>query len=158
MIRKFINIISVENKRLLLRFLAMIFFVTACIQKFDYEPERIDENILVVSGGITNQPVVQTIMLSRTTPYGTGTYTSEPGAMIVIIENRKAIDTCIEVRDGIYQFDGAKIQPKPGNRYAIEITTREKKVYESDQEMPQILIESSGRILLFNICHQIQAS
>lgn len=128
----------VKNRKFAMKMLVLTIFLTGCIQKFDYEPKQSDENILVVSGGISNQPGLQTIQLSRTTAYGSGMYKSESGAMIVILENRKAVDTCIEVREGTYEFNGGKILPEPGNSYSIEITTSEGKVYESDPEvMPE---------------------
>ena len=136
--RIILNIIIVKCRWSSLRMLVLLIFISGCIQKFDYDPSRSDKNILVVSGGITNQPVNQTIQLSRTTTYGSGTYDPESGAQIIIFENSKAVDTCVEIAEGTYQFNGGRILPKPGNRYSLEITTPEGKVYESDPEtMPE---------------------
>jgi hypothetical protein len=123
---------------ILLPVLVLLASVPSCIQKFDYTPQYSGDRLLVVDGGITTQPEKQFLRLSRTAPYGSGEHYPESGASFKIIENGKVVDNCYEISEGTYQINGDFINPQPGNVYAIEIITRDGKIYQSDPEvMPE---------------------
>jgi len=89
------------------------------------------ENLLIVDGGITNDPGPYNITLSISQGVQDAITLPYSGAQVVIEEKDGLSDTLTEVREGFYQTDPVKIHGIPGREYRVIINAGQKR-YESE--------------------------
>lgn len=124
-------------------FLFVILVFVACKEEFPVVSPT-DEKILVIEGGITNNPGPYSIRLSTTSPLIQPFQAQKspyPDCHITIFDNVGHAAVLTETDAGVYETSPDAIRGQPGLEYHIEIVTPEGKHYSS---APQIMTEPIG--------------
>lgn len=103
--------------------LSILLFLSSCITQFVPKTTE-DKEILVVEGLITDQPGVNTIKLSRSSPLGTRNLaTPVKGCTVSISDDLGNTYNLIETVPGTYVTDPAIFQGAIGRLYSLHIST-----------------------------------
>jgi hypothetical protein len=114
-------------------FLLFIILGAGCIEPF--EPEIEETGIaLVVDGRITDEPGIQTIYISRSSPYNTPRFLPVSGCVVRMEDASGKSMLFPETESGVYQS-----VPEPGfltvgNAFKLVIITADDKMYESEYD------------------------
>jgi len=100
-----------------------------------YEPD-IDEsrNVIVIDGELTDTQGIQTISISRSSPYNNPHFRPVSGCVVRIEDNEGYGMTFLENESGIYQ---SYVEPgflSVGNAYILRVITPDDEVYESEYD------------------------
>lgn len=96
-----------------------------------------EEKILVIEGGITNNPGPYSIRLSLTSPIEQPFKVQKipyQGCKITILEKGGNSELLTESEPGVYQTASGGIQGQAGKEYGVSVITPEGKVYETGFE------------------------
>ena len=109
----------------------IIMLLTTCLDQVNLD-QIAQESVLVVDAMITDQPVRQRVMLSRTVPLNSSsTNNPEQGAKIMLFDDNNFEFEFIEINPGTYESPvvfGASMD----RQYHLEITTQDGELYISD--------------------------
>jgi len=110
------------QSKCLILFLIFLFF-NSCITQFTPQTNE-DKQLLVVEGLITDQPVVNTIKLSKSIPLGTKS-TANPlsGCIVSISDDLGNTYQLSETDSGNYVTDPALFKGEIGRKYSLHIKT-----------------------------------
>ncbi len=111
----------------------MMLSITSCIEHYWPEIDKYD-NLVVVDGGINDQPGPYTIKLSLSSPIDTAIFKPYTNCEVVFLDDEGAIETLIEMEPGIYRTNENGIQGIAGKKYKLRIHTPDEDIYESDYE------------------------
>lgn len=119
----------------------LLLVMAGCIEQIRV-PVRTEEPVLVVDGGITNQPGPYRVRLTRTGTFGLPNEAYENLAVrnaTVQIEEKEsgrvAVLRPVPQEPGLYQTSSEDFVGKTGNTYSVRITTPDGKTYRSDPEV-----------------------
>ena len=125
MLRSYTNILTFTALKCSTYILLTVFFlfVNSCVSEFIPEIKE-KQNMLVVDGLITDQPVTNRIILSETVPMGEKiNFIPVKGAAINILDDIGNQWTLSEKSDGIYCTDSLTFRGIPGRKYSLIIRT-----------------------------------
>ncbi len=108
----------------------LIFVIVSCVEPVDFESIGFDD-LLVVDAMITDEPGIQTVILSRTHPLGSDTTVYEWGASVYMQDLSGRRVDFLQNNSGFYQTasDFAVI---PGEKWQLFITTSDERNYISE--------------------------
>ncbi|KPK82636.1 MAG: hypothetical protein AMS27_14410 [Bacteroides sp. SM23_62_1] len=111
-----------------------------------YTPDiRQSQESLVVEGLLTDQPGIQTIYLSRSSPYSDPGFIPERDCLVRVVDENGNSYLFYDQGEGVYQRFMMASQLVRGTAYKLSILTTEGKEYESNYEIlpfPCPLIDS----------------
>ncbi len=115
--------------------LIILFMFTSCIDRFQPEVDKY-EGLLVVDGGISNQPGPYTIKLNRSIGVYDYDVNYEPiqNAQVSILEENGSTYALSEVEYGVYQTDSSALRGIPGKSYSLHIQLPNGEEYETPFE------------------------
>ncbi len=114
---------------------SVLFIFTSCIDRFQPEVDKYD-GVLVVDGGITNEPGPYTVKLNRSI----GVYDFDvnyeaiSNAQVSISEENGPTYALAEVEQGVYQTDSSELRGVPGKSYRLQIVLADGTEYETPYE------------------------
>jgi hypothetical protein len=116
------------------RWLLVYFFLTACIDRIDFDAPSVEYQ-LVVDGMITTEAGPYSISLSKALALNRDLDYRLPvfGAKVILITNDGTSETLSEGDKGIYYTQSSTLG-KIGSSYKIKIETADGKQYESENE------------------------
>lgn len=115
-----------------------VFLFLACTERIDIELNEGDNNRLVVEGGITNQPKVHQIKLSRTGSYFLNEKTPmELGAEVSVTDGDNIFTFLDNNNDGIYETLPG-VAGEAGKTYTLNIKLQSGEEYTSEYYMRPI--------------------
>ena len=123
--------------------LCIVFLANSCLEPVDLN-QIAQESILVVDAMITDQPVKQKVLLSRTVSLtSASTHNPERGARITLIDDDNIEIRFEEISPGTYETLNA-FEALQDRQYHLEITTQDGESYVSDlsQIIPTPTIDS----------------
>ncbi|MEQ9230715.1 MAG: DUF4249 domain-containing protein [Cyclobacteriaceae bacterium] len=111
-------------------FVVMIVILGGCLEPIS--PEKINtEELLVIEAMITDQPTIQTVLLSKTVPLSRSeAFNGEKGAEVWVEDGSGNQTHFLETKDGKYQTV-APFAAQLGTTYQLHVITRDGKEYES---------------------------
>ena len=113
--------------------MAIVLLLPGCIDPF--APEIDDNQVaLVVEALITDQPGVQTITLSRSSPLNDTASNPVEGAWVFLFDEEGTVRQFGEMKPGVYTRPIAEGELMRGQNYWLHIETGDGEVYESDAE------------------------
>jgi hypothetical protein len=111
--------------------IAASLLTVACVRQF--EPEFTEyEDILVVDGVITNEPMPHTIYLSRSYPLDKNNPLPETGAIVTLHDANGTAWYLKELTGGRYVTDTHEFQACIGEKYRLHILTAQGEAFESE--------------------------
>ena len=116
--------------------LVLVVLLISCEEIIAIDPEISQEKILVLEGGITDEPPPYHISL-RTAQYisGVGENTLGVGAIITLSDNTGKLEVLIEETPGNYKTTGAQISGQVGGSYKLHIELANGEQYQSDYDI-----------------------
>jgi hypothetical protein len=106
---------------------------TGCIEPFEPDIEESDK-VLVIDGRMTDQPGIQTISVSTSSPYKKPQFRPVSGCVVRIEDNAGYGITFLENAEGIYQ---SELEPDflvVGKSYKLHVITPDDRIYESEYD------------------------
>jgi hypothetical protein len=106
---------------------------TGCIEPFEPVIEESNE-VLVIDGRITDQQGMQTISVSRSSPYNNPSFQPVSGCVVRVEDDLGHGITFLENAEGIYQ---SALEPDflaVGKAYKLQVITPDDMVYESEYD------------------------
>ena len=108
-------------------------WLSSCVEEYWPEVDKY-ENLLVVDGGITNQPGPYIIKISKSSPIDSAVYMPFQGCVLTIVADNGEQEVLTEMVAGIHYTSVNGIQGEAGVSYKLLISTPEGKEYESSYE------------------------
>lgn len=112
-------------------FLLVLFILSSCVEEYWPDVSKY-ENLLVVSGGITDEDGPYTVSLSVSSSIDFAKYIPYPECQVTIMDDQGASEMLVETEPGVYQTSGKGIHGEAGRSYMLTIKTPEGKNYRSD--------------------------
>jgi len=106
---------------------------TGCIEPFEPEVEESNE-VVVIDGRITDQPGIQTISVSISSPYKQPSFRPVSGCVVRVEDDEGQGITFLENEPGIYQ---SGLEPgflAVGKAYKLQVVAPDDQVYESEYD------------------------
>jgi hypothetical protein len=106
---------------------------TGCIEPFEPSIDESSE-VMVIDGRITDQQGIQTISVSRSSPYQNPQFQPVSGCVVRVEDDEGHGITFLENAQGIYQ---SHLEPgflAVGKAYKLQVITPDDKVYESEYD------------------------
>jgi len=106
---------------------------TRCIEPFEPEIEEKSE-MLVIDGKITDSEGIQTIIVSKSSPYNNPRFQAVSGCVVRVEDDSGNGTTFLENEDGVYQ---SYLEPDfmtAGKAYKLLVFTPDERTYESDYD------------------------
>jgi hypothetical protein len=104
---------------------------TGCIEPFEPTIEETDE-VMVIDGRITDSQGIQTISISRSSPYNNPQFQPVSGCVVRVEDDAGNGITFLENASGIYQSDLEPDFLAVGKAYKLQVFTPNDEVYESE--------------------------
>ena len=114
-------------------FLSFIILGTGCIEPFEPEIEETG-NALVIDGRITDEPGIQTVYISRSSPYNDPRFLPVSGCVVRMEDASGTSMLFQEVENGVYQSEPEPGFLSVGNAFKLVIITADDKTYESEYD------------------------
>ncbi|TFH21499.1 MAG: DUF4249 domain-containing protein [Bacteroidia bacterium] len=106
---------------------------TGCIEPFEPDVEETNE-VMVIDGRITDTQGIQTISISKSSPYQNPHFQPVSGCVVRVEDEAGNGITFLENDKGIYQSDPEPDFLAVGKAYKLQVITPEDKVYESEYD------------------------
>ncbi len=112
-----------------------VFLYSSCIDRFQPEVDKY-EGLLVVDGGISNQPGPYTIRLNQSIQVYDydANYAPIPNAQVSIREEDGPTYPLAEIAPGVYQTDASELRGTVGKSYSLYIQLADGEEYETPFE------------------------
>ena len=114
-------------------FIILAVLGTGCIEPFDPVIEESDE-VLVIDGKITDQEGIQTISVSKSSPYSNPQFKPLTGCVVNVEDDEGHVITFLENAEGIYQSDLEPDFMAVGKAYKLQVITPDDQMYESEYD------------------------
>ncbi len=118
------------NRTILFIWLAAV-LLPGCVESYTPDIKESQES-LVVEGLLTDQPGVQTIYLSRSSPFSNPALVPESHCWVKVVDENGIIYDFFEQESGVYRCGMSASQLVRGTAYKLSIVTADRKEYESD--------------------------
>jgi hypothetical protein len=107
---------------------------TGCVEPFEPDIQESNE-VMVIDGRITDQPGIQTISISISSPYKQPQFRPVSGCVVRVEDDEGSGVTFLENAEGIYQSELEPDFLAVGKAYKLQVITPEDQVYESDYDV-----------------------
>ena len=112
---------------------SFLLFLLSCREEFSLEP-NLNNDILVVNGGIDNGLPPYTVKLSRSSDAANPKFIPVTGAILQIIDQDKNSEELVETSAGIYKSSEDGLKGKTGNKYKLYIMLPDGNEYETSYQ------------------------
>ncbi len=111
----------------------LVVLSNGCIEPFEPDVEESDE-VIVINGRLTDTQGIQTISISRSSPYNNPQLRPVSGCVVRVEDETGNGITFMENSNGIYQSDLEPDFLTVGKAYKLMVYTPENEVYESEYD------------------------
>ncbi|MFK7933114.1 MAG: DUF4249 family protein [Saprospiraceae bacterium] len=122
-------------RRVTFYILAFTFYISSCIEPFDFEPEA-QRSALVISGQLTSGREQNLVQLSRTFSFDRAQGKPVNDATMTVTDDQGNVGNYFPLFDGAYQLDKETFSIEAGRSYTLEIELEGGKRYRS---VPQVM-------------------
>ncbi len=124
----------------LLLVLLQFVWLSSCIDEYWPEVSKY-ENLLVLDGGVTNEPGPYIVKISNSSTLGIADFIPYEGCVLAIVCSNGEKEVLTEIAPGIHSTSVDGIQGQIDKSYKLLISTPEDKEYESTFELLKDIVE-----------------
>ena len=115
-------------------------WLNSCVEEYWPEVDKY-ENLLVVDGGVSNQPGPYIIKISKSSPIDSAIYIPFAGCVVKILVDDGEEEVLTEFEPGVFYTSPNGIQGQIGKSYKLNISTPQGEEYESSFEILKEVVE-----------------